>query len=128
MTKAEFERAGIRRNCRLLVKERDPRKLGPEMLYRLGYDPISPMQAIRRTCLACAGNSPTEVMECASVTCELWPFRTGKNPWTKPPSEARKAASRRAAAKGRQALSRERDSDAGSALEGSAATPVPATT
>lgn len=126
MTKAEIERAGVRRNRRLLVKERDPRKLGPEMLYRLGYDPISPMQAIRRTCMACAGNSPNEVMECASVTCHLWPFRTGKNPWTKPPSEARKAASRHAAEKGRQALSRERDGDAASTLEGVPATPVAA--
>ena len=38
---------------------------------------ITPMKAIRRFCLTCAGDSPKEVGECTDKECNLWPFRFG---------------------------------------------------
>ena len=41
--------------------------------------PLSPLRAIRRHCLACAGR-PSEVRACASYECKLHCFRMGHNP------------------------------------------------
>lgn len=40
----------------------------------------SPLTAIRARCVACAG-STAHVRRCGIVTCSLWPFRMGKNPF-----------------------------------------------
>lgn len=50
---------------------------------RAGHARVSPMQAIRRKCLDCCGNQPSEVKLCETVTCPLWPFRAGRHPYTK---------------------------------------------
>lgn len=56
--------------------------------------PTSPVKAIRKYCLGCAGNSSNEVKLCSIEKCPLHPFRFGKNPYRKaaPMSEERKAA------------------------------------
>ena len=41
--------------------------------------PLSPLRAIRRHCLACAGR-PSEVRECRSIDCKLHRYRMGHNP------------------------------------------------
>ena len=41
----------------------------------------SPLKAIRRYCLDCAGNSRKEVRFCKVPTCALYPFRMGHNPY-----------------------------------------------
>ena len=41
----------------------------------------NPVKAIRKHCLECVGNSSKRVLECASQTCALFPFREGKNPF-----------------------------------------------
>lgn len=41
----------------------------------------NPNTAIRAKCVACMGGQPNEVRMCAAVTCALWPFRMGKNPF-----------------------------------------------
>lgn len=43
----------------------------------------NPLRAIRAKCLDCSGGSWTEVRNCPSQECELWPFRMGKNPFRK---------------------------------------------
>lgn len=41
----------------------------------------NPVKAIREFCLDCCGGSGTEVRECPSLNCALYPFRFGKNPY-----------------------------------------------
>lgn len=43
----------------------------------------SPLKAIRANCLQCVGGSSNEVKNCTSKTCYLYPFRFGKNPYSK---------------------------------------------
>ena len=39
---------------------------------------LTPLQSIRKECLYCMGGSPQLVGECESMTCVLWPYRTGR--------------------------------------------------
>lgn len=48
----------------------------------------SPLKAIRAYCLDCCGGQANEVKLCPAEDCPLYPFRFGKNPYRKPPSEA----------------------------------------
>lgn len=43
---------------------------------------VSPLKVIRRHCLECCGNSPTEVERCSCPDCLLWPWRFGMRPET----------------------------------------------
>ena len=38
------------------------------------------LKAIKRRCLDCSGGSKSDVRDCAHTTCDLHPFRLGKNP------------------------------------------------
>ena len=38
------------------------------------------LQAIRRKCLDCSCFQPSEVRECPVSTCDLWPYRLGRDP------------------------------------------------
>jgi hypothetical protein len=62
--------------------EIDPRQMSREQLIGLGHVKRSPMSVIRAKCLECCCGSATEVLHCSSSTCALWPYRTGKNPFT----------------------------------------------
>ena len=53
----------------------------------------SPLRAIRHKCLDCTCGSQKEVEACPIVKCPLHAFRAGKNPYRKPQSEERRAAS-----------------------------------
>jgi hypothetical protein len=77
---------------------RDPREMIPDELRAMGHEAMSPMAAIRLKCLDCAGSSD-EVRKCVAVVCPSWPFRTGKNRWRAPPSEAQRASGRRSIAR-----------------------------
>jgi hypothetical protein len=55
----------------------------PTAAAEAGHRSISAMQAIRRKCLDCCGNQAPEVRLCETVTCALWPFRSGHHPYTK---------------------------------------------
>ena len=76
---------------------RDPRETQAE-LHAMDHEALSPMQVIRAKCVDCAGSSD-EVRKCVAVACPLWPFRTGKNPWRAPPSEAQRESGRRTIAR-----------------------------
>lgn len=41
---------------------------------------MTPIQAIRRKCIDCAGGSYKAVRNCEEEDCPLYPFRLGKNP------------------------------------------------
>lgn len=55
----------------------------------------NPVKVIREKCLDCCCGSTHEVKLCTAERCPLWPWRMGKNPYRKPPSEAKAAAARR---------------------------------
>lgn len=42
------------------------------------------IKVIRHYCLSCCCESPKEVRLCPAVTCDLHPYRFGKNPFRKP--------------------------------------------
>lgn len=41
----------------------------------------TPVKAIRKYCLECCLEKPSEVRLCAAKDCALWPYRMGKNPF-----------------------------------------------
>jgi len=43
----------------------------------------SPLTAIRAYCVLCAGGSPKAATQCSCITCPLWLFRTGRNPYSR---------------------------------------------
>ena len=44
-------------------------------------DKKTPVKAIRKYCLECCLEKPSEVRLCAAKDCALWPYRMGKNPF-----------------------------------------------
>lgn len=46
----------------------------------LGHTKRALIKVIRAKCLDCA-HDPSEVRKCVSVSCPLWPYRMGKNPF-----------------------------------------------
>ena len=75
----------------------DPRHLSQDELAKLGFEPMSPLKALRLRCLDCCCFSPNEVKHCVSTNCPSWPFRMGTNPWRAPVSDERREAAREAA-------------------------------
>jgi hypothetical protein len=53
------------------------------------------LRAIRLYCFDCSGGSKSEVRNCQHVTCELHPFRFGRNPNRKLKPEQRRIAAAR---------------------------------
>jgi len=98
LSAAEMEqarRAGYEPDGEYLIG-RDPREMTRAELEAMGHEAMSPMEAIRAKCLDCAG-SAHEVRCCVAMACPSSPFRTNKNPWRAPPTEAQIEARRRAA-------------------------------
>lgn len=42
---------------------------------------LNPVKAIRQNCLECCNGSAFEVRKCVIKSCDLYPFRFGKNPY-----------------------------------------------
>ncbi len=57
-----------------------PRKIPVGVLRELRH-PESPIKAIRANCVDCSGGQVAEVRKCVAVSCALWPFRMGVNPF-----------------------------------------------
>ncbi len=68
-------------------------------LKAIGHTPMSAQKALRLHCIDCAGGSPHEVALCTARKCPAWPFRLGRNPWKKAPSEAQKLRGRQLASR-----------------------------
>ncbi len=47
-----------------------------------GHEKRPILQAIRAKCLDCCVGQPKEVRLCQAYDCDLWPYRTGKNPFS----------------------------------------------
>ena len=60
---------------------KDPRKLSEVELEALPHE-TSVIAAVRAKCMDCCYSS-TEVRKCVAVDCALWPFRMGKNVFSK---------------------------------------------
>ena len=60
-----------------------PEKLGGSALHQLGHYKRPTLSAIRWKCFDCSGCNWLEVEKCVSVSCSLWPYRMGKNPFRK---------------------------------------------
>ena len=48
---------------------------------REGHSKQPILSVIRNKCIDCSGNSNKEVRLCAIVSCPLWPYRMGENPF-----------------------------------------------
>lgn len=59
---------------------KDPRSMAGSELEALGHSKMPLAKVIRRKCLDCVGNTPSEVRRCAHKDCPLWPYRMGTNP------------------------------------------------
>ena len=64
-----------------MAETRDPREMTPTQLDAMGYERMSPMQAIRAKCLYCCMGKPQEVRLCVDRACVNWPYRMGKSPF-----------------------------------------------
>jgi hypothetical protein len=75
----------------------EPEGWTPERYRSLGHTQMNSVKAIRLTCLACSGNSPSEVRPCPALDSNLWPFRMGYNPHRnkKVDTEAMRASAKR---------------------------------
>lgn len=71
-----LEPSSCESDCGELVG-RDPKTVDPVLLHDLGFS--QPMKAIRRKCLDCTGEVPSEVRKCTETNCPLWHLRMGKN-------------------------------------------------
>lgn len=61
---------------------RDPRELTVAELNDAGHAKTPLLKAIRAKCLDCCCDNAAEVRRCTAVSCALWPYRAGKNPFT----------------------------------------------
>lgn len=75
---------------------RDPRRMTAPELVSLGHLPAPVLNVIRAKCADCCGGSMAEARKCGIVSCSLWPYRTGSNPFRakRSLSDADKAALR----------------------------------
>ena len=53
-----------------------------------GHERMRPLAAIRAKCLDCTCYQIQEVRLCEAIKCPLWPFRAGRHPYKKPPSNS----------------------------------------
>lgn len=83
---------------------RDPREMTQDELSACGHEAIPVLSAIRAKCLDCSCEQRSEVARCTSVSCALWPFRMGTNPFR---AERTMSDEQRAAAAERLAAARE---------------------
>lgn len=72
----------------------DPRLISREKFEELGFEAKPLLQVIRAKCMDCCGYQQSEVKKCTAVTCDLWVYRMGKNPFRKPMSEERRQQAR----------------------------------
>jgi hypothetical protein len=93
------------------LQGKNPLDLPAEIYASLGHEPQPILSAIRKKCLDCCGEAPSEVRRCTSVKCALWPYRMGSNPFRKSreltEEEKRSMRDRLAAARAQKAEARE---------------------
>ena len=64
----------------------DPKSVSLEDLRAAGHAKKPLLKVIREYCIECSGGSKGEARKCTAARgCSLWPYRTGKNPFTARP-------------------------------------------
>lgn len=61
---------------------RDPRKMSVTELNDIGHEAMPLSKVIRKHCIECSGGVESEVRKCPATSCELWPYRMKKNPFS----------------------------------------------
>lgn len=62
---------------------KDPRKFSKKEIDDCGFIPKPLSKIIKEKCVDCCGGDQSEVLKCTSISCPLWLYRTGKNPFNK---------------------------------------------
>jgi len=62
---------------------RDPRRMTVAEFVALGHCKRPLLEAIRQNCVECCMGNQAEVRRCRVVTCPMWPYRMGTNPFVK---------------------------------------------
>lgn len=83
---------------------RDPRKMTQDKLIAMGHEPCPRCRQFALIVWTAPVPPVIEVRKCVATMCPSWPFRTGKNPWRAPPTEAQREQGHRRAAELRRAL------------------------
>jgi len=47
-----------------------------------GHEKMSPKKAIRKKCIDCCCGQIVEIQKCTCTACPMWPFRSGRHPYT----------------------------------------------
>ena len=61
---------------------KDPREMSPVELNELGHHQAPLRKIIREHCISCCGGAQIEVRNCSIVSCQFWPYRMNKNPFS----------------------------------------------
>lgn len=70
---------------------RNPTQMDVADLGYLGHKKKNPMRLIRDFCIECSGGNQSEARKCTAYSCQLWPYRMGKNPFRKVSDKQREA-------------------------------------
>jgi len=81
MSKAYLETANVEGEASEIG--RDPRQMTKAELAAVGHYKRPLLAAIRQNCIECCGGSQAEVRRCRIVTCPMWPYRMGANPFAR---------------------------------------------
>jgi len=65
------------------LASKPPEFWGREGLGKIGHKKRPILKVIRAYCLQCCVEQPKEVRLCQFVTCPLWPYRMGTDPFRK---------------------------------------------
>ncbi len=89
----------------LVLRSHTPGDIEDRVRARIIQGNSTVLSAVRAKCHDCCVWQPTEVTRCVAVTCPLWPFRMGKNPFRekRTMSEEEKAERRERLAKAKAA-------------------------
>lgn len=60
---------------------KNPAVLTEKILADCGHEWLSPLKVMRAKCIDCCGGELGEVRKCTAVSCPLWPYRMGTNPF-----------------------------------------------
>ena len=60
---------------------KNPLSLDENLLEDAGHIQTPIAKIIRKKCLDCCGFQAGEVRKCVAISCPLWPYRMGKNPF-----------------------------------------------
>jgi hypothetical protein len=71
----------MRRNPDGSTEGVDPQDIDLQTLRTLGHGGKTPLQVIRSKCLNSCVDQPSEVRKCTTVSCPLWPYKMGSNPF-----------------------------------------------